>query len=137
MKNPFPILIFVVLVLLIDFYAFKSLRLISASWNNSLLRIVSHILYATTSLVTYAILIYLFTNFNRDVAQHINFYYFYIGFGIVLLFLIPKLVVAIFHLLDDIIDIFKRLLKFFIQNPTTQDAPGNLLTRWEFISKLG
>ena len=87
--------------------------------------------------MTYGILIYIFTHFSRDVAQQINYYFFYMGFGVVLLLLIPKLVIAIFHVLDDIIDVFKRLLKFFIQNPQTKDAPGNLLTRWQFISKIG
>ena len=137
MKNPFPVFIFAILVIAIDFYAFKSLRLVTSSWNNAVFRIIAHIFYVMTSVMTYGILIYMFTHFSRDVVHHVNYYFFYMGFGLVLLFLIPKLVIAIFHVFDDIVDVFKRLLKFFIQNPETQDAPGNLLTRWQFISKMG
>ena len=137
MKNPFPVFIFAILVIAIDFYAFKSLRLVTSSWNNAVFRIIAHIFYVMTSVMTYGILIYMFTHFSRDVVHHVNYYFFYMGFGVVLLFLIPKLVIAIFHVFDDIVDVFKRLLKFFIQNPETQDAPGNLLTRWQFISKMG
>ncbi len=137
MKNIIPLIIFVAIVLVIDLYAFKSYRMISSNWHNAALRYSTLGLYILSSVVTYAVLIYSFTHFTRDITQHPNYHLFYAGFGLLILILLPKLVAASFHLIDDIIHLFKWIASFLVNNEGNTSDGKNPLTRWEFISKLG
>jgi len=137
MKNLIPIFILITIVVVIDIYAFKSLRLVSSGWSSSLLKTGVNIIYALSSLLTYTIIVYAFLNFSRDASQQMNHYIFYMGFGVLVLILIPKLVVSLFHLVDDVVFLFKWLTSFFVRNPSGLESSPNGITRWQFISRIG
>lgn len=111
--------------------------MISSNWNNATLRYITLGLYILSSVLTYTIVIYVFTHFTRDIAHHPNYHLFYIGFGFLILILLPKLVAASFHLIDDIVHLFKWIASLLINNNSTPSSTKNPLTRWEFISKAG
>ncbi len=136
MKNLFPIYIIVALMLVVDFYAFKSLRVVSAGWSSSL-RTSAFVTYGLSSVISYAIIIYTVTNFTRDAINHINYFMFYMGFGVLVLILIPKIVIAFFHLLDDIVNLFKWLSSYFFSRPVELTDGENNISRWQFISRMG
>ena len=137
MRNLIPIFILIAIVVIIDFYAFKSFRLVTSGWSNSLLKTGVNLLYALSSLLTYGIIVYAFVNFSRDASQQMNHYIFYMGFGVIVLILIPKLVVSLFHLVDDIVHLFKWLNSFFVRSTNNLESSPNAISRWQFISQMG
>lgn len=136
MKNITPLILFIAIILIIDLYAFKSYRLVSSSWNNTA-RYSTFALYILSSLLTYGFIIYVFVSFTRDITKHPNYHLFYAGFGLLILILLPKMVVASFHLIDDILHLFKWVFNLFIHSTSTGLPAKNPLTRWQFISRLG
>lgn len=136
MRSILPVLIFVAILVVIDLYAFKSFRLVSASWN-ALWKHLALGVYILSSVLTYGILILAFTQFTRDVTKHPNLHLLYTGFGILLLIILPKLVAASFHLVDDIIHFFKWIFSFFIHSDFKESSAENGISRWKFISSLG
>lgn len=137
MKKLSMILIIVGILILIDIYAFKSLRLLISTTNKTEWKWFLYSLYGFSTLITYGILIFIHFNFTRDVNALVNPYYIFLGFGILVLILLPKLIVTIFHLLDDLIHLIKHVVYFLIRRPVTANESGDIMTRWEFLTKVG
>ncbi|NEN25823.1 metallophosphoesterase [Cryomorpha ignava] len=137
MKSILPILVFIAIFLAIDLYAFKSFKVVSEDWTNTVLRNTALIGYIISSLATYGLIIYALSQFSRDASNPMNSYLFSMAFGVVVLMFLPKLVVAVFHLFDDIVNLLKWLSSFFVQKPAVETLDGDRISRWKFISQLG
>jgi len=139
MRNLIPTIILIVIVLAIDLYAFKSLKLVVSDWQKSALRNGAIILYWLTSILAYVMIIYAVVVFSKGSSSKTNYYFFFMGFALVLLLLMPKVVVVIFHLIDDITHLFRWLAaKLFINtSEPDHEVKLNSITRWQFLSKLG
>jgi predicted MPP superfamily phosphohydrolase len=139
MKNFLPLIIFIVILLAIDLYAFKSLRLITSGLSKVLWKNGISIAYWVTSITAYAMLIYAIVTY-RDAQAKMDYYFFFMGFGILMLIFIPKLVAAVFHLTDDILHLFRRITAYFVRNfEPSESAVSSTsgISRWQFISRIG
>lgn len=139
MKNYLPLILFIAILLAIDLYAFKSLKLITSSWSKAIWRNGLQTAYWITSIGAYIMLIYAILTYRQTQGKP-DYYFFFMGFGILLLIFIPKLVVSFFHLADDLLHLFRRIAAFFIRNfePTETVASSTSgITRWQFLSRVG
>ncbi len=140
MRSMLPLIIFLAIFLLLDFYVFKSLRLLTADWQNSGLRNLTRTLYLITALATYGFVLYAYFSFNRDVKDPQAYRLIYLAFGFVILMLVPKLVIASFHLLDDLSVLGRKLASWLASaNETTgaENPTSKGMGRWKFISLIG
>jgi len=139
MRNLIPTIILIVIVLAIDFYAFKSLKLVVSDWQKSMFRNGAIVLYWLTSIAAYTMLIYAVLAFSRESSVKMDYYFFFMGFALILLILIPKIVVVFFHLLDDVTHLFRWITSKLFINTTEPDSEVkmNAITRWQFLSRLG
>lgn len=139
MRNLVPTIILIVIILAIDIYAFKSLRLVVSDWQKSIFRNGSYILYWLSSLLAYGMVVYAMIVFSRGSAGKSNYYFFFMGFAMILMILVPKIVVVLFHLIEDITHLFRWIASKLFINTTEPDSDIkiNSITRWQFLSKLG
>jgi hypothetical protein len=139
MKNYLPLILFIVVILAIDLYAFKSLRLLTAGWTKSAWKNGVQVAYWVTSIAAYTMLIYAVITYRTGQAK-MDYYFFFMGFGILLLIFIPKLVVSFFHLAEDLLHLLRRIAAFFIRNfepdETVASSTSNI-TRWQFLTRVG
>lgn len=133
MRTPLFLLIFFAFLILLDLYVFKGLREITPSHSKPLYR---QIAYWTFWIVNIAWYIYIFYAINsyKQSAESSGYQIFFMAFGLLILFLIPKLIFAIFHLFDDISFLGKTLVHNFSSN---NNSEGNGISRWDFITKIG
>lgn len=126
--------IIVVLLFLIDLYVFKGVKLLSSQLSSSFLRKSIHLTYWT---ISGGILIALLvsTLSYRNFSDPANYVYFYTGFGVLLLFLLPKLVFGLFHLTEDVLNLIVRLFDAF--SPNLEKLDGPKISRMNFLSKIG
>ncbi|MFT6998879.1 MAG: putative MPP superfamily phosphohydrolase [Cryomorphaceae bacterium] len=139
MKNYLPLIIFIAILLVIDLYAFKSVRLISSEWTKPIWRNGAQIAYWIISVTAYGVLIYAVTTY-REAQARMEYYFFFMGFGLLMLIFMPKLIAALFHLTDDILHIFRRITAYFVRSfvPTeTAASSTSSINRWQFISRIG
>lgn len=137
MRSILPSFVLIAIFIAIDLYAFKSFRVVSSAWTNTLLRNTALVGYIISSLLAYSLIFYALSQFSRDASHPMNYYLFSTAFGILVLMFLPKLVVAVFHLFDDIVNILKWLSSFFIQKPPVETLDGVRISRWKFISQIG
>jgi len=139
MRNLIPTIILIVIILAIDIYAFKSLKLVVSEWQKSFLRNGAIALYWLTSIIAYGMIIYAMVAFSRGGSAKTNYYLFFMGFAMILLILMPKVVVVLFHLIDDITHLFRWIAAKLFINTTEPDSQVqiNSITRWQFLSRLG
>jgi len=139
MRNLIPTLILIVIILAIDLYAFKSLKLVVSEWQKSIFRNGAFVLYWLSSLMAYGLIIYAMVAFSRGGSTKANYYFFFMGFAVILLILVPKIVVVLFHLVDDVTHLFRWIAsKLFINTTEPEsDIQINSITRWQFLSQLG
>lgn len=114
--------IFVVIVLVVDLYAFQSIRTLSKK------RII-YILYWSISLFVLINFIYKLSIINRSngISQALM-----LAFGLMLLSIIPKVLAIIILFGEDIFRIVKTGVNYFSAAPTSEFFPG----RREFVSKI-
>jgi predicted MPP superfamily phosphohydrolase len=125
--------IFLVFIVLIDLYAYKGVN--TALANHSLvLRRIVRILYWIVSVGIMAVLIWTMVSMQGSQARRDHSYVFSLV-ALFLLFFLPKLVIVIFHGLDDLLHLgrwgWSKLL------PGKPDGTGELLDRANFLSQLG
>jgi len=139
MKNYIPLIIFIAILVAIDLYAFKSLRLITSAWSKSAWRGGIQIAYWITSIGAYCVLIYAVLTYRQSQGKP-DYYFFFMGFGILLLLFIPKLVISFFHLADDLLHVLRRVAAYFVHNYEPEESAASStsgITRWQFLSRVG
>lgn len=137
MKSILPSFILVAIFIAIDLYAFKSFKVVSVGWTSQFWRNFALIAYIISSIAAYVLIFYALSQFRRDASNPMNYYLFSTAFGVLFLMFLPKLVIAVFHLFDDIVNILKWLSSFFIQKPAVETIEGVRISRWKFISQIG
>jgi len=139
MRTYLPLLLFIVFLFIVDLYAFKSLKLIMTDWSKNTLRSVIQISYWIIAVALYVALIYAMTTY-REAQANLDYYFFFMGFGVLLLFFMPKLIAAIFHLTDDVVHLFRRVAAYFVRSfepSETATSATSGISRWQFISRIG
>ncbi len=113
--------LFLILILVIEFYAFQTLKTLTNNKNIKRLWIV-------IAFIIYVIFFYVIFTTPRSVGQTLEFQY---ALGLLLMFLIPKGVFLIVMFSEDIFRIIQKLASIFSSNKT-KAFPG----RRVFISKM-
>jgi hypothetical protein len=119
----FRLLIFVVLLFVIELYAFQAIKtIIKSKW--------FLIAYGVLSLALLIYIVYSLFNFDRSVGQtkHTMF-----TMGLMLVVYVPKIVLAIILLGEDIFRVGAGSVNYFVEN----DNEGFLNSRRKFVSQIG
>ncbi len=125
--------IFLFLLVLIDLYAYKGLN--TALGNHSLtVRRIVRILYWIVSIGILAVMIYSVAAMQNPQVRRDHSYAFSLV-ALFLLFFLPKLVMVVFHGLDDLLHLGRWTWAKLL--PSTMDAPGEQIDRVRFLSQLG
>lgn len=120
--------IFVAVLLAIDLYVFKGVRVLTSGLEKPGLRTGIHIGYwAITAILLGWMAIGVFGGVARG-----NFKFFFFLVGAVMLTLMPKLLFVVFHLLEDIISLGRQP---FVSKPS--GAAGEQIDRLTFLSQTG
>ncbi len=128
-----PIFIVVGFFLLIDWYTFRGVRILTEDWNAALRKGFAYghwlifIVFAVWTLLAFL---------NTDaMANYKNYKYYYFLFGLTILFYMPKMVLAVFQLLDDI----QLGIRYAIQwvSPSKADDGEQLISRAKFLYQTG
>jgi predicted MPP superfamily phosphohydrolase len=127
------VLIFLVLLVLIDLYAYKGLNTALANHSLTVRRIV-RILYWIVSIGILAVLAYSVLSMQDPKVRRDHSYAFSLV-ALFLLFFLPKLVMVVFHGLDDLLHLGRWIWAKLL--PGTMDAPGEQIDRVRFLSQLG
>ncbi len=125
--------IFLVLLVLIDVYAYKGVNTALANHSITLKRIV-RFLYWTISIGILGLLVYTMLDMQALRERRDHSYVFSLV-ALFLLFFLPKLVMVIFHGLDDLLHAGRWLYAKLM--PGTLEAEGIALSRANFLSQLG
>lgn len=126
---------FLVILIFIEIYAFKGLRVMSIGMEPVWRRTIS-ILYWMTTLITYCGFFYLFFKVRADGLHSVRAYsWFNIVVGVALLFITTKLVFSAFHLFNDIINWVKILYSKLTAPPVSEVHEG--MTRVQFFNQVG
>ncbi|MEW5674793.1 metallophosphoesterase [Flavobacterium enshiense] len=112
-----------VILLLVELYAYQAVKTITRErW--------ILIVYQVVSLLAFAYILYGFSQFDRKVGQNTQSLF---TMGLLLLMLIPKLIVAIILLGEDVFRMFATVINYFTQADNIKEAiPG----RRKFVSQI-
>lgn len=116
-------LIFLVFAVIVEWYSFQAVR--TAFDNKWIQRI-----YLLFSFLALAYIVYSFTKFDRNVGQNANTLF---TLGLALLIYVPKLLISIFLLAEDVLRIFVGIYQYLTQ---TKPSESFLPERRKFLSTL-
>ena len=119
----FRFLFFIAIVLLVEFYSFQVVKTLT----NVRLFLIS---YLVVSLAIIGFFAYQFLNFDRSVGQTQMTM---IAFGLLILSFLPKVLLSLVLLLEDIYRLFSGVLSYFVKE---NDSSCFLPERREFVSKV-
>jgi uncharacterized protein len=126
-------IIFLVLLVLIDLYAYKGVNTALANHSLTLRRIV-RFLYWIISIGILGLMIWSVVSMQDPKVRRDHSYVFSLV-ALFLLFFLPKLVLVIFHGLDDLLHLGRLGWNKLLPGPV--DAPGEGVDRARFLSQLG
>lgn len=126
-------MIFVLVLIAIDLYAYKGVNTALAQHSIVLRRIV-RFLYWVISIGLLGMVLYVGFNFRDPEARRDHSFAFSMV-ALFLLFFLPKLVMVVFHGLDDLLHLFR--LGWDKLTPGPVDASGEGIDRARFLSQLG
>ena len=125
--------IFIAVLVLIDLYAYKGVNTALANHSLTLRRII-RFLYWIISIGVTGLLVWTIIGL-RDMENRRDHSYVFSLIALFLLFFLPKVVIAVFHLLDDILHLFRW--GFWKLSAGPVDASGEGIDRARFLSQLG
>ena len=112
-----------VILLLIELYAYQAVKTITRErW--------ILIVYQVISLIAFAYILYGFSQFDRKIGQNAQSLF---TIGLFLLMLVPKLLIAVILLGEDIFRMFSTILTYFTQADSLKEA---IPERRKFISQI-
>ncbi len=118
------LLFFAFILILIEFYAFQAIKnILKLKWMLYVYQIISFLLFI--------FIIYSFSLFDRSVGQTKQTM---LTMGLLLLVYLPKIVITIIMLGEDIYRIFSGSVSFFVNNDSTTPF---LPSRRRFVSQIG
>ena len=119
------LIIFIIIFLVFDFYAFQSLRTLT---KNSLVALI----YFIISLFSIGNIIYQSLNFDRSAGINSGFYF---AFALLVLVFIPKLILILFMFGEDIFRFFEGFFNTYISKNNSTDR-SFFNGRRKFISQI-
>ncbi len=127
--------IILIIMLLVDAYSFKGIRILVQNLNSNFWRNFIYIAFwASTALMVFAMIAgYFFRSSTRNPATFTLYYYL---FGLFLIFYVPKILFGIFHLAEDVIYAFSYIFQKVFQAKYLADG-GEPISRLKFISQTG
>jgi hypothetical protein len=125
--------IFLIILVLIDLYAYKGVNTALANHSLTLRRII-RILYWIISIGILGVLIWTVIGMQGAQTRRDHSYVFSLV-ALFLLFFLPKLVIVIFHGLDDLLHLGRWL--WYKLLPATGTTTGESIDRANFLSQLG
>ena len=125
--------IFVFILVLIDLYAYKGVNAALANHSLTLRRLV-RFLYWIVSIGILGLMIYSVVSMQGSQVRRDNSYVFSLV-ALFLLFFLPKLVIVIFHGLDDLLHVGRWIWSKLLPGPA--EGSGEALDRANFLSQLG
>ncbi len=112
-----------VILLLVELYAYQAIKTITRErW--------ILIVYQVLSLMAFAYILYGFSQFDRKVGQNAQSLF---TIGLFLLMLVPKLLMAVILLSEDVFRMFATILNYFTQSDSIKEA---IPERRKFISQI-
>lgn len=137
LQTSVSMLVFIVIILLIDIYAFKGIRLIYKSISINWIKILIYSTFwiITSLFVIGIILILLNESFDQSARAQRNLFFFV---GLFLTFYIPKILFIVFHFAEDIIKgvSFVVNLLFGRRSPLVAQTTRKI-SRSKFLSRMG
>lgn len=128
-----PILIVIGFFLIIDWYTFRGVRILTEDWNAGLRKtfVYGHwAIFAVFAVWT------LMAFLNADaMANYKNYKYYYFLFGLTILFYMPKMVLAVFQLIDDL-QLAVRYAFSWV-SPGKADGGTQVISRAKFLYQTG
>ena len=115
------IFLFIILILVVEFYAFQALKTLT---NNKIIKR----LWVVTAFFVYVFFFYIIFTTPRSMGQTVEFQY---ALGLLLMFLIPKGVFLIVMFSEDIVRVIQKLASI-ISSEETKSFPGRRM----FVSKM-
>ncbi len=134
-NNPFIfVIIFSVIILLIDFYAYRGVKKLTIDLTKIVKRIIKVLFWIVPFIVIVGLLVFPILRNNISPA---NFQlYFHFIFGTLVLFYLPKLIFIIFNFIDDLMHGAIRLLTK--KSKEEKDSNGaKKITRSQFLTRVG
>ncbi len=130
------LLIIILIILILDIYTFKGIRvLLSKSTNKWLKHLIFYSFWAVTVFMILLLLAgYFLRSSTRNGSIFIAYFYF---FGAFLIIYIPKIVFIPFHLIEDVLFGFKWIYKKIVFKSNTKSHGGTQVTRSKFLSQVG
>lgn len=124
------------IMLIVDAYTFKGIRMLAKNIKYAVWRkTIYGVFWSSTVLMVFAMITgYFFRSTTRNPTVFTWYYYI---FGIFLIFYIPKIIFGIFHLLEDIAQLFKVLAQKLVRKRKENNDEGTPISRIQFISQAG
>jgi predicted MPP superfamily phosphohydrolase len=137
MRAGFPVFIsiIIVIILMIDFYTFRGIRILTASihpW----FRFALYTLYWSVPLIIFCIITYMIFNF-REVVTTKSYKIFYFMVGLLMAVYVPKLVFIAFQFGNDLIRFMGYIITKLTPHETKLTTTAAAMTRSEFLIKMG
>jgi uncharacterized protein len=124
-----PLAIFVIIIITIDLYAYKGLKMLWQEFESASLKRIINIVYwlIPFMLLTSVVLVIYFRPVERD-PKIFNGYLYIVAFAF--MFYLPKLFFLLFHLIEDIVHLTGMFIRRF-------GKPGAIGKRWKLLSRAG
>jgi predicted MPP superfamily phosphohydrolase len=122
---------FIVLLVAIEVFAFKGLRMLTLAWDPLWRRLVLS-LFVLTTLVSFGAFFWMMRNTDRFIELR-TYHIFNAVLGLLFTCLIVKALFATFHLADDLV----HLVRWATQKMSASSAPAERITRSQFLSQTG
>jgi uncharacterized protein len=137
MRAGFPVFVGIILfiLLLIDFYAFRGIRILTNSMQ-PWLRLTLTVLFWSIPMIILCFVLYISFNF-RDVTSTKSFKALYFMVGLIVAVYIPKMVFIVFQLGNDLIRIIGFVASKLSPAETKIAVTATGMTRAEFLTKVG
>lgn len=133
MKSIAPGIILIALILIIDLYTFKGLRLLTRGLRQSWLRFAIHTMYWLVTAASIGATMWLTANIT-EIQDTREYRVFFTLSGLVMLVIFPKLLFILFHLFEDLVHLGKRL---FAKSSPADRPDENGISRSKFITQVG
>lgn len=127
--------LFLIVLVLVDLYAWKGINTALANHSLVIRRLVRFVYWSISIgiLVTLA-----WTLFSlQDMRARRDHSYVFSLIGIFLLFFLPKLIIVVFHGLDDLLHLGRLGWYKLMPGPAASDTPGEVIGRARFLSQVG
>ncbi|MGD1846197.1 MAG: metallophosphoesterase [Salibacteraceae bacterium] len=122
------------ILLLLDLYVYKGIRVLTSGMAASLWRNVIHTGYWTISIGLIVWMAYSFVTYRSAPMEKVDYRMFFFLFGITLTVVVPKLLFGLFHLVEDIVHLVR-----WVAERSSEAVPngGSPITRIDFLTKIG